>query len=331
MRKSLVVGFNVGIWYSSSVVCAVLSKKLLREGLSPDVLTLFQLTIGCAIARATLFLRKTKVDHLSKQMNRYIITLAFAFTIGFKTLNTGLSVMAVAFCMTLRVTEPIFTWVISKVLALLSIHEHPSKFLLVPLIVIVVGAVLSVWSSSQVNAFGLCAIFISNTCFALRSIITKRVQKEQSMDPFLIFYHICKFGVMNQVIWLLVFSVVFGSASIPTLNLPVLLLNGAIWYIYLQFSTIVNFLVNAITHTTLNAIRQTTVITASAVVMGYKLSWLNKMGIVIACFGSIMYSYIRRSDKTYLFEPLPQTEDSFEVELGDENIGEYDQDNEDQL
>jgi len=297
MWKPLVIGFNVAIWYSSSVGCAVLSKHLLREGLSSDLLTLFQLAIGCAIARVTLFIRRINVYNLSNQMNTYMISLAICFAVGFKTLNAGLGMMAVAFCMTLRVTEPIFTWIITKVLALLSHSAHPPKSLLLPIFFIVAGAVLAVWSSAEVNVFGACAVFISNICFASRSIITKKVQQEGNMDPFLIFYHICKFGVLVQLGLLFGYAILWNPPAFPHINVLYLIANGAIWYVYLQFSTIVNVMVNAITHTTINAMRQTVVITASAVIMGYKLSSLNELGIGIATIGSLMYSWFRHSSK----------------------------------
>jgi len=331
MWKPIVIGFNVVIWYTSSVFCAVLSKHLLRDGLSSDVLTLFQLTIGCAIARATLFIRRKNVYKLSQQMNRYMLSLAIAFAVGFKTLNAALGVMAVAFCMTLRVTEPIFTWVITKVLALLSYSSHPSKSLLLPILFIVAGAVLAVWSSAEVNAFGVCAVFVSNTCFASRSIITKKVQQERNMDPFLIFYHICKFGVLIQLSFVIGYAVFRSPPAFPHINILYLIGNGAIWYVYLQFSTIVNVMVNAITHTTINAMRQTVVITASAVIMGYKLSLLNELGIGIATIGSLMYSWFRHSSKPrvkrisdevelgYTGDPCDEVEDLLARSSGGEN------------
>jgi len=310
MWKPLMIGINVVIWYTSSVGCAVLSKHLLREGLPSDVLTLFQLTIGFSIARATLFIRRKNIYKLSNQMNRYMLSLAIAFAVGFKTLNAALGVMAVASCMTLRVTEPIFTWVITKILALLSYIAHPSKSLLLPILFIVAGAILAVWSSAEVNVFGVCAVFSSNTCFASRSIITKKVQQERNMDPFLIFYHICKFGVLVQLGLLIGKAIFWSPPAFPHINILYLIANGATWYVYLQFSTIVNVMVNAITHTTINAMRQTVVITASAVIMGYKLSLLNEIGIGIATTGSLMYSWCRHSSK-----PLVKRI-SDEVELG---------------
>lgn len=323
MWELLIIWFNVGIWYSSSVVSGLLSKHLLSEGLSSDVLTLCQLAIGCTIVRVTLFFRGTKVTLMTKQVQRYMITIAFTFAVGFKTLNAGLAIMAVASCMTLRVTEPLFTWVILKVLAVFSSWTHPSNYLLLPIFFVVVGAMLAVWNSADVKPSGLFAILISNTCFSSRSIILKQVQQEQNMDPFLIFYHICKFAMIIEFVWLIVLSYLSGPPSMPRLNLLYLLSSGVIWYVYLQFSTIVNFWVNAITHTTLNAVRQTMIIIVSALYMGIKLSWLNMMGIVLTLFGGMLWSYFRRFNKPlYLDKDIRSSKVNKKVELGSINFDE---------
>jgi drug/metabolite transporter (DMT)-like permease len=278
-------------WYASSVVCTNTSKSL---NLPWTTLTFFQMLIStlCAIAGILVF----KLDgHGSlklwpkREATKLTILLSLTFCAGFVTLNASLSFMHVSAVMTMRAAEPVATWLLG--LALLPDEKSPMSAVLA-LIPVVVGAGLSaVAKGTNVNHMGLGLVMACNVCFALRTITTKLLKQQfTDVDNFNLFLQLCLMGSIWQGI---VVILVGRNALADLLNIPMLLLNGLTFYLYLQLSWVVMSKVGAVTHSVCNSLRRPVICaTGWAVFGGATVEGI--AGVLIATGGTMLYARAKR-------------------------------------
>ncbi len=209
--------------------------------------------------------------------------------------------MHVSLAMTIRATEPIFTLFLSPIF--LSNYKFPTNhYALISLIPIVVGAGLSSLSSTDFTVIGLCMICISNLSFATRAIYYKDTKRESGLNSFEMFYYISRnASLMYASLCFLSYSFSSSASSKEMKDsillvitnrsyLFMLLANGICFFAYLQLSVVVLSKVSAITHGVMNSMRRPVTIAVSAMWFNRSLSNPNKIGIFMACVGSMMYT-----------------------------------------
>ena len=104
----------IALWYATSIVATNTSKSLEMDA---AVLTLSQLLLasGCSFLLLRILKLKPYRPMTSREELQTTSLLAFAFMLGFVTLNAALRHMHVSLVMTLRATEPLFTLALSTV------------------------------------------------------------------------------------------------------------------------------------------------------------------------------------------------------------------------
>lgn len=277
----------IAAWYASSIVCTSTSTSL---GLPWTTLTFFQMLISttCAIVGILVFkLDGTGCPKLwpKPQATSLTILLSAIFVADFVTLNASLSVMHMSVVMTLRATEPVATWL----LGLILLPDEKSPLLAVmALIPIVVGAGLSaVAEGASANIVGLGLVLACNMCFALRTLITKLLMARHSdIDNYNLFLQLCLMGSIWQGIIVLFTGV---EQLRLVVNIPMLLLNGLTFHLYLQLSWVVMGKVGAVTHSVCNSLRRPVICAACWVVLGGATTE-EVAGVLIATTGTMLYA-----------------------------------------
>lgn len=247
----------IAAWYISSVVCTSTSKSL---NLSWSILTTCQMVISTACA--WIGIRIFRLDGTGspklvpvKDATLSTIVLSAIFCAGFVTLNAGIGMMHVSTVMTLRAAEPIATYILG--LTLLP-NEATSSAQVVALVPICLGAGLSAVAKGDGMddaILGIAIVMACNVCFALRTILSKLLQAQYNIDNFNLFLQLCFIGSFLQgMLWILLGGSTQDLNAID--NIPLLVLNGITFYLYLQLSWVVISRVGAVTHSVCNALRR---------------------------------------------------------------------------
>jgi len=291
------LAISVAAWYATSVVCTATTREI--DFVSKLILTTNQFFLSTI---CSYFACRCNPSKLKQDQKRRMWILALSFMIGMLSLNLAIGSMHVSLAMTMRATEPLFTLLLT-----LSFSGHqqgalPNKRSLACLIPIVAGAGLSSLSSVEFTAIGLCLVGLSNVSFATRAIFYKDTKSASGLNSFEMFYYISRnasflyFGLCCVAYFL---DQKFSSSSISDVitnvsSMSMLLINGVCFFLYLQLSVVVLSQVSAITHGVMNSMRRPVTIAASALWFHRDLSNPNKIGICLACLGSMFYSLSQR-------------------------------------
>ena len=190
----------IALWYATSIVATNTSKSLEMDA---AVLTLSQLLIasGCSFLLLRILKLKPYRPMNSREELQTTSLLAFAFMLGFVTLNAALRHMHVSLVMTLRATEPLFTLALSTIV----FGTDDGLRRLVSLIPVVCGASMSALGSADATLAGAVACAASNACFAARGVLTKVIRARHAADNYSLFLHINVIGALMAgayVLWL---------------------------------------------------------------------------------------------------------------------------------
>lgn len=274
------LALSVIAWYLTSIICTTTTREI--NFVTKITLTMNQFIVASICSYAICGF---KPKQLPKRQKPKMWILALSFLMGMFTLNLAIGVMHVSLAMTMRAMEPLFTLALAFAISQGS-TLNISAF--VSLILIVIGAGLSSISSVDYTTMGLFLVGVSNFSFATRAIVYKDVKAASGLNSFEMFYHISKYViVLGGALWILFFE---GGIVTDPLKLLLLLVNGVCFFAYLQLSVIVLAKVSAITHGVMNTMRRPVTIAASTIWFGRDLSYSNKIGMFLACLGSIMYS-----------------------------------------
>jgi len=296
------------IWYSSSVFCTALTKVLVHS-IFPSAywLSLTQFLVAAVVGNIAVRVadgrppERLPAGPLGKQMRRDLLVLSFTFSFGMLALNRGYEYMHVSLVETLRATEP----VVSVMLASMFLpSEVPGCTQISMLVPVVFGACLSSFGSDAFSAIGLTWVMASNVCFCLRTIQYKKARREYKVNDWNLFYQICRIGS----VWQLVFALIGDPRGLPSMtsslltaftdassdvplasNSLLILLNGIMYYTYLQCSWVILMQVRVVTHSVGNAMRRPVVLICNVLYFGNPVSWVNAMGISLAFSGVLLY------------------------------------------
>ena len=289
------LAISVAAWYATSVVCTATTREI--DFVSKLILTTNQFFLSTI---CSYFACRCNPSKLKQDQKRRMWILALSFMIGMLSLNLAIGSMHVSLAMTMRATEPLFTLLLT--LSFSGQGALPNKRSLACLIPIVAGAGLSSLSSVEFTAIGLCLVGLSNVSFATRAIFYKDTKSASGLNSFEMFYYISRnasflyFGLCCVAYFL---DQKFSSSSISDVitnvsSMSMLLINGVCFFLYLQLSVVVLSQVSAITHGVMNSMRRPVTIAASALWFHRDLSNPNKIGICLACLGSMFYSLSQR-------------------------------------
>jgi len=287
MLDLLAVAF---LWYISSSFATGSSKRLIQEQLSGEALTLFQLVISFVLCK--LYGLVVSGKQLSKSHpKRDLYVLSFWYTCGFVTLNLSMTYIHVPLAMTLRAAEPLVAFAVS----LLFFNQKPKLWIGLSLIPIAAGCGLCSYSAVDFNMIGFGLLMLSNLSFTMRSLIGKKVQEKTGIKGVLLFGYVCQYGCIYQaLIWCGKYALK-GRLEPNLMDMwQLILLNGVCYWMYLTCSFVMLSKISAITHTVLNAMRRPVIIGANAMYFQIPLSFQSKVGIGLACVGSLLYAQIKK-------------------------------------
>ena len=186
--------------YSASAICFNTTKQLHMHW---SVLTLAQLTVSSLLGAVALLCKIFPYQPITSSSQLHAtVSLAAVFTGGFVTLNMALGLMHVSLVSSLRACEPAFTLLLAPFLVRV---ERMTWRTLSTMAIIVTGCLLSVAGNVELDAGGLAVMLVCNGLWALRAVLTKRLQRAIAvLDPASLFVHISCFGALLQCLVVLV-------------------------------------------------------------------------------------------------------------------------------
>ena len=316
---SLPLPADIAVWYISSIVCTSGSKHLLSSGVLPSALwlTLLQLCIGSALGKGLLAFGLVHEPGGAVGAAGYGAMrwkLAATFVVGFGSLNASFSLMPASLAMTLRAAEPLFSVVL--VTMFMGASERPSMRLCMSLVPIVAGTSMSSFGSSQFSFAGLALVCVANTAFPYRTVIYKQLRAATGEGNFTVFADVLwRAAVMVACvnIGLEILTLFSGEDAIastkssgftwvgalldPGVALQ-LLVNGVCYFTYLQWSFIVLSKVTVVSHAVGNSMRRPFNIVFAVWFFSTEITILNGFGILLACCGALLYSFVVKADET---------------------------------
>ena len=291
------------LWYATSVVCTN-SSKILSRALSPQdkaaggrVLTLLQLIASALLGWAVLSSGVAGVSMRScAGFSGKMWVLGGIFALAFLSLNVGMGeYLEVSMAMVLRATEPIFAVVI---LAVTGKTVSLDKFF--TLLLLVIGAGMSVYTEPDFDPRGLACLAAANVGFTLRSLVAKQVKDAApGFDNVSLFFHTCWRGAVCQGLIVMAMDIGTLRAAMAAFHAEpkriagLIALNGVAFFMYLQASFIVLSKVGVVSHTVGNSLRRPVCIGCALLYFGNPTTVMAMCGIALACVGAALYSLLK--------------------------------------
>mmetsp|Transcript_18229 Transcript_18229/g.53118 ORF Transcript_18229/g.53118 Transcript_18229/m.53118 type:complete len:309 (-) Transcript_18229:85-1011(-) len=287
-------------WYGASVLCTATSKVLVVQTFpSAYWLSFAQFVVASGVGYAATWIAEGSAPmaipagRTGRPMRRDLWALSLVFSFGMLALNRGYEQMHVSLVETLRATEP----VVSALLAMVLLPaDSPTARQAAALLPVVSGAVLSSLGAADFTARGLLWVTASNLCFCLRTIQYKEAKRKHGLSEWTLFYYVLRLGSCCQ----LLYALLGDPAGLHSLGevvrpaaLPLVLLNGLLYYIYLQCSWLVLVRVPVVTHAVANAMRRPVVLLGNVLYFRNEISPTNALGICTALGGVLLYTRAR--------------------------------------
>jgi solute carrier family 35 protein E1 len=233
------------------------------------------------------------------QMNRDCWYVTAAFTLGFITLNLSYSFISVPLAMALRAAEPLLSVMVNYGV----FGSVPTQQEVLAILIIVGGVMACTAATGGLSWVGLLLVLASNFCFAVRSVLGKRVQSvaDFTSPGMALFFHVCCRGATLQFLVVIAHLAYIGfdMGFLTVLLAPGVwfdvIVNGMCYFTYLAFSFLILARVGAVTHTVLNAMRRPAAIIISCFHLGTTVNSQTAVGIAVACIGSTLYSKAKMS------------------------------------
>ena len=284
------------LWYAASVVCNQSSKVLIKS-LGAQSLTLAQLVVAaaCGVGIVTAV---PGTDATIRSTRQLLDTtwLAAAFTGGFITLNACFSAMHVSLVMVLRAAEPLTT----LLLGFFFFEQRVPLRKVAALLPVVAGCACSAVGPFKATGVGLALAALSNVCFSLRGLLGKQLKRRYGTGALESFLQLTAIGAVLQAALITVRALFGGGAGLGPLlaaarsptTLRLLLLNGASFYAYLQLSWVCLGRMSAVSHSLANSMRRPATIGAALIFAPVKLSFINLLGMAVACVATLVYGLL---------------------------------------
>lgn len=294
------------IWYSSSVLAVVSSKKIMNSHPLPFSLCSFQFLTSAIISWLISIITNNPLKPVETSTHIIIGTISVIFALGFIFMNFAYTCVNASFVEIIRSSEPIP----SVILGYHLLKDNYSIYTYSTLLPICIGVALACYGDISYNHAGFIFANISNFCFSFRAVLSKNLfsylktrQGGPVMDELSFYYHICVRGVLLLLPVALItesrslHDTITGRKSTDVLisisYWPVV--GNAIGYFLYNFMSYVAMSrTDLITHAVLNVFRRVFVIIFSCAYFNVPITYYNACGIGIACCGVILFSRTKK-------------------------------------
>ena len=302
LRLKLVV--SIVAWFGASACCTASSKRLLSS-LAPHscamAVTTMQFICAALLGVFGGCFRSLSVPPRIVRM--HLLGICFSYTAGFCLLNLSLNNLDASFAETVRSLEPLFTSGFTYAFGLRSgMLGSKTGTCLISLLS---GAALVMWAQPALSPRGLLLGMLANAVFALRSIFVKMAQDKLEVhnlprldgNSLFVITHLIGLG------FLLPLALLSGApqcAHVATSRqgLSRLVAGSALGFaLYNRLSLSVLMLLNAVSHSVLNALRRAVTVVSAALLLHSAVSPLSWMGISVIITSSALYVLAAAAEK----------------------------------
>ena len=284
------------LWYGSASLAVVTSKLSLMWLRAPALLSLNQSVTAAALSWALGRADGVPSPSLQGQALRMALGVGSVYTAGFLLTNVSLMAGNASFTETVKASEP----VASVVLAAVMLSEFPTLGTLFSIGVLMAGTAMScVGEGTAFSALGLVTALAANVCFALRSVLVKKLKAikartpDEDVDPVQLFLMVSCVGIaVNATAYALadepgVLSV--GRVEEHPWAVRCMLLNGLCYAVYNLCSFMVLQRMSVVRHAVFNVFRRVWIIAATMLCFRVQLSATGFLGAALSFAGFFMY------------------------------------------
>ena len=281
LRLKLVV--SIVAWFGASACCTASSKRLLSS-LAPHscamAVTTMQFICAALLGVFGGCFRSLSVPPRIVRM--HLLGICFSYTAGFCLLNLSLNNLDASFAETVRSLEPLFTSGFTYAFGLRSgMLGSKTGTCLVSLLT---GAALVMLAQPALSPRGLLLGMLANAVFALRSILVKMAQEKVEVhnlprldgNSLFVITHLIGLG------FLLPLALLSGGPQCAHVATSRQVAGSALGFaLYNRLSLSVLMLLNAVSHSVLNALRRAVTVVSAALLLHSAVSPLSWLGISV--------------------------------------------------
>ena len=169
--------FLIASLFIISFITDVLSKDILSRFPAPLTLSLSQFAMSALSSFLYLWFTSPRGLPAASSLPVLLLPITAVHAVGFLMTNLSLFSLPVSFTHTVKASESLFTAFLSAVFLSMPL----SPLLLLSLLPIVAGVAISSWSEGEFHLLGFAAAITSNLCFALRSVLSTRLMRQQRL------------------------------------------------------------------------------------------------------------------------------------------------------
>ena len=153
------------VWYLFAAICTILTRDLNKAGFGSMSISLTQFSVGAVLSASSAILDKSR-ESLVGTWNPQLKGIICCYALGHILTNYSFLVMQPSFSHTVKASEPVFTVLLSRVLA----RPNPNTIQMLSLIPIVSGVMIASFSELSFPVSGLLASLSSNLFFSARNV-----------------------------------------------------------------------------------------------------------------------------------------------------------------
>jgi len=307
MLSELKIPLAFAMWYLMSIVYSLVNKEVLKVWKFPCVFSAVQLLVGglwVSLLWAPLPLpgrkghcRLRAPPTLSWAEQKKLLKVSVFLALGHLWSTVSPAYGTVAFSNVVKTAEPLLTCFFSAVL-FGEVFSLPVYLTLVP---VIAGVCTCVWSEVSFSMVALVSGLLSNVCFAMRAILSKRVM-QRPLGQGLSAQNLYGVLTLQSLAMLLPLclivegrSIVAGTAA--TLRevgaarfAKMLLYTGMSHYMYNECAFLALSSVHPVTHAVANTVKRVAVIVSSVLFFHDPMTLSGAIGSAIAVAGVLLYS-----------------------------------------
>ena len=294
--RPLKVAVLCTVWFGSSSVNNIISKKLMRQHPYPITITLAQM-----MANSILFipiLMMAGIEHQMRQVPRkmllkLLLPLAVGAVILRMTSLISLRSLSVSYTHTVKASMPIFTVFLTKILFL----ERYSVLVYLSLLPIFLGVSIATVTELNFELTGMLNAFVATLILAVLNVCNKKVIGQLNINP------LYMLGIMATISFIVCLPV-WVIFDLPRLQsddrlvhfsdikylIGMLALSGFVNFSQSVTSFLVLHLLSPLSYSVSNTAKRIFVIAASIMTLKNPVTLLNVVGMMTAIAGVFLYN-----------------------------------------
>lgn len=302
LRKTLVVGVYIFLWYAFNIVYNISNKKVLNWFPVPWFVSWFQLLVGVLYVIPLWMLGLRKKPVVPNAAVRTLFPISIGHVVGHVSTVVSLGAVAVSFTHVVKSMEP-FVNVLGSAIFLQSVFPFPVYASLLP---VVAGVIMASVSEVSFTWLGFLSAMTSNFAFTARNIFSKlsmNKPKGENMGPANLF---AVLSIMSTILlapfalivdhpaklrkaWMAATTGATAVVTAPKL-IAGLFISGLFFYLYQEVAFKALDSVHPITHAVANTVKRVVIIVTSIIVFQNPVTKANATGSAIALLGVLLYS-----------------------------------------